>query len=62
MLHAKLRPLAVDRMPLAVPPPRKTRFGTPLILSRVRWVRPKLVAEITYLTWKDDGLLRPLSS
>jgi ATP-dependent DNA ligase len=27
-------------------------------LSRVRWVEPKLVAEITYLTWTADGLLR----
>jgi hypothetical protein len=31
-------------------PPRKTRFGPPLVLSRVHWVEPKLVAEITYLT------------
>ncbi len=27
-------------------------------LSRVCWVEPKLVAEITYLTWTADGLLR----
>jgi ATP-dependent DNA ligase len=40
------------------PPPRKTRFGSPLVLSRVHWVEPQLVAEITYLTWTDDGLLR----
>jgi ATP-dependent DNA ligase len=39
-------------------PPRKTRFGSPLVLSRVHWVEPKLVAEITYLTWTADGLLR----
>jgi bifunctional non-homologous end joining protein LigD len=24
----------------------------------VHWVEPKLVAEITYLTWTADGLLR----
>ena len=24
----------------------------------VHWVKPKLVAEITYLTWAGDGLLR----
>jgi len=41
-----------------VPPPRTTRFGSPLVLSRVHWVEPKLVAEITYLTWTADGLLR----
>jgi len=26
--------------------------------SRVHWVEPQLVAEITYLTWTADGLLR----
>jgi ATP dependent DNA ligase C terminal region len=44
--------------PLNVLPPRKIRFGSPLILSRIHWVEPKLVAEITYLTWTADGLLR----
>ena len=39
-------------------PPRGTRFGSALILSRVHWVEPKLVAEITYLTWTADNLLR----
>jgi ATP-dependent DNA ligase len=39
-------------------PPRKQRFGGPLALSKVHWVRPELVAEITYLSWSDDGLLR----
>jgi bifunctional non-homologous end joining protein LigD len=34
------------------------RFGSPLVLSRAHWVEPKLVAEITYLTWTADGLLR----
>jgi ATP-dependent DNA ligase len=32
--------------------------GSPLVLSRVHWVEPKLVAEITYLTWTADNLLR----
>jgi len=41
-----------------VPPPRSTRFGSPLVLSRVHWVEPKLVGEITYLTWTADNLLR----
>jgi bifunctional non-homologous end joining protein LigD len=30
----------------------------PLVLSRVHWVEPLLVAEITYLTWTADNLLR----
>jgi ATP-dependent DNA ligase len=34
------------------------RFGAPLELKRVHWVRPELVAKVTYLTWPKDGLLR----
>ena len=34
------------------------RFGSPLRLSRVHWVRPELVAEVKFLTWTDDNLLR----
>ena len=44
-------------MPLAAPPPRKPRSDRRWVLSRVHWVEPKLVAEITYLTWTGDGLL-----
>jgi DNA ligase D-like protein (predicted ligase) len=57
-LVKRLKPLAVDKMPLAVPPPRETRFGSPLELSRVQWTRPKLVAEVTFVTWTADSVLR----
>jgi ATP-dependent DNA ligase len=57
-LLKKLRPLASDKMTVDVPPPRTSRFGKPLVLSRLHWVRPELVAEVTYLTWTADGLLR----
>jgi bifunctional non-homologous end joining protein LigD len=57
-LWHRLQPLAVSQMPLEVPPPRSNRFGSPLVLSRVHWVRPELVAEVKYLTWTDDNLLR----
>jgi DNA ligase D-like protein (predicted ligase) len=57
-LRRRLDPLARKTPPLNVLPPRKTRFGSPLILSRVHWVEPQLVAEITYLTWTADNLLR----
>ena len=57
-LRRRLEPLARARSPLSAPPPRKTRFGSPLEVSRVHWVQPQLVAEITYLTWTADGLLR----
>jgi ATP dependent DNA ligase-like protein len=38
--------------------PTTARFGRPLELSRVHWVRPELVAEVRFLTWNADGLLR----
>jgi DNA ligase D-like protein (predicted ligase) len=57
-LRRRLDPLSRKTSPLSVLPPRKTRFGSPLVLSRVHWVEPKLVAEITYLTWTADNLLR----
>ena len=57
-LWRRLQPLATDRMPLDVAPPRGSRFGSPLVLSRVHWVQPELVAEVKFLTWTDDNLLR----
>jgi ATP-dependent DNA ligase len=45
-------------MPLEVSPPRTSRFGSPLVLSRVHWVRPELVTEVKFFTWTDDNLLR----
>ena len=44
-LAGVLKPLQVPRMALAEPPPRDSRFGSPLKLSRVHWVRPELVVE-----------------
>jgi bifunctional non-homologous end joining protein LigD len=55
------RTLREIRMPLAEPPPRDSRFGSPLKLSKVHWVKPKLVVEVTYLTWTEDNLLRQVS-
>ncbi len=57
-LRRRLEPFARASSPLSAPPPRKTRFGSPLVLSRVHWVEPQLVAEITYLPWTGDGPLR----
>jgi DNA ligase D-like protein (predicted ligase) len=57
-LRRRLEPLGRKTSPLVVAPPRTTRFGSPLVLSRVHWVEPKLVVEITYLTWTADNLLR----
>ena len=57
-LWRRLQPLAITKMPLDAPPPRSTRFGSPLVLSRVHWVRPELVVEVKFLTWTEDNLLR----
>jgi DNA ligase D-like protein (predicted ligase) len=38
-LRRRLEPLARPKPPLAVLPPRKTRFGSPVVLSRVHWGR-----------------------
>ena len=60
-LATRLRLLRVAKTPLAEPPPRETRFGSPLQVSRVHWVRPEVVVEGTYLTWTEDGHLRQVS-
>jgi DNA ligase D-like protein (predicted ligase) len=57
-LWQRLQLLVVDKMLLAEPPPRSNRFGSPLVLSRVHWVRPEMVAEVSYVEWTPDGLLR----
>jgi DNA ligase D-like protein (predicted ligase) len=57
-LWRRLKPLATPEMPLNVPPPRDSRFGSPLVLNRVHWVRPELVAEVKFLSWTEDNLLR----
>jgi DNA ligase D-like protein (predicted ligase) len=57
-LWQRLQPLAVAEMPLAVPPPRGSRFGSPLVLSRVHWVRPEMVVEVSFVEFTPDGLLR----
>ena len=48
-------------MPLAEPPPRDSRFGSLMKLSRVHRVRPEVAVEVTYLTWTEDNLLRQVS-
>jgi ATP-dependent DNA ligase len=57
-LWRRLQPLATDKMPLDLPPPRSTRFGSLLVLSRVHWVRPELVVKGKFLAWTEDNLLR----
>jgi bifunctional non-homologous end joining protein LigD len=57
-LWRRLQPLAAGTMSLDAPPPRGSRFGSPLVLSGVHWVRPELVVEVKFLAWTEDNLLR----
>jgi bifunctional non-homologous end joining protein LigD len=57
-LWRRLQRPATSTVPLDVPPTRTSRFGSPLVLNRVHWVRPELVAEVKFLTWTDGNLLR----
>jgi bifunctional non-homologous end joining protein LigD len=57
-LWQRVQPLKFDKMPLSEPPPRGSRFGSPLQLLRVHWVRPEMVVEVSYAEWTPDGLLR----
>ena len=41
-------------MPLEVLPPRSSRFGSPLVLNRVHWVRPELIAEVKFVAWTEE--------
>ena len=49
-LHARLQGLTVRESPFAAPPPAS---GT-----AVTWVEPRLVCEIEFSGWTDDGLMR----
>jgi len=48
-LLRKLRPLEIAQPPFSDRPPRT---------QGVHWVRPKLVAEVSFGSWTNDGLLR----
>jgi bifunctional non-homologous end joining protein LigD len=56
-LWQRLQPLATPEMALDVPPPRDSRFGSPLTL-RCALGAAELVAEVKYLAWTEDNLLR----
>ena len=43
---------------LALPPSRGSAELRGCALNRVHWVRPELVAEVKYLAWTGDYLLR----
>ena len=57
-LRDALEPLATTEMPVDVRPPKGSRFGSPLVLSRVHWVRPEMVVEVQFAEWTGDNILR----
>ena len=60
-LATKLKKLARPTMPLARLPAatgNRYGFGKPFKWSEAHWVQPKLVAEVSYLEWTADGVLR----
>ena len=61
-LWRRLRPLATSDMPLDVPPRATAGLARLSFLSRMHWVRPELVAEVKYLTWTEDNLLRQVDA
>jgi ATP dependent DNA ligase C terminal region len=69
-LWKRLRPLATEKMPLAEPPPRGTRFGSPLVLrvcigSNPKWLSRSAmsngrlaVCSGTWFTWASAKISR----
>jgi bifunctional non-homologous end joining protein LigD len=60
-ITAKLKKLEQPKMPLARLPSatgNRYGFGSPFKWSEAHWVKPRLVAEISYLNWTADGFLR----
>jgi bifunctional non-homologous end joining protein LigD len=53
-----LQPLAVKKMPVDVPPPKRPGLARRSSSRVFHWVRPELVVEVKFLIWTNDGLLR----
>jgi bifunctional non-homologous end joining protein LigD len=64
-LFARIRPLVVDRCPFANLPTSGTRHWgegiTAEEMTALTWVKPKLVAEVSFVEWTRDGSLRHAS-
>jgi bifunctional non-homologous end joining protein LigD len=54
-LHELLRPLERARPPFRNPPTGVAARG------RLHWARPKVIAEVVFSEWTDDGILRHAS-
>lgn len=61
-LHAKFLRLATPRCPFAnLPLAHRSRFGqgmTATVMRTVTWLKPRLVAQVKFAEWTQDGILR----
>jgi len=61
-LFERLRPLAIAKCPFAnLPSSRTSHWGEGITaeeMTALRWVKPALVAEISFVEWTRDGSLR----
>jgi len=58
----KLRPLETTRCPFAnLPSSRNSHWGEGITaeeMTSIRWVKPRLIAEVSFAEWTRDGSLR----
>lgn len=59
-LKQKLEPLHIPKAPFAAGPSKPGRWSK-RAASAERWVRPELVAEVTFAEWTPDGQIRHAS-
>jgi bifunctional non-homologous end joining protein LigD len=60
-LHRQMTSLRTAKCPFATLPTQRGRWGTTFTraeLARCTWVEPKLVAQIRFTEWTEDGILR----
>src|SRR5437588_12891206 len=61
-LFERMRPLETPRCPFAnLPSSRSSHWGEGITadeMRAIRWVKPKLVAEVSFAEWTRDGSLR----
>jgi bifunctional non-homologous end joining protein LigD len=61
-LLEQMRPLLIDRCPFSnLPSSRKSHFGEGITAEEMKelcWLKPKLVAQVSFAEWTNYGLLR----
>jgi bifunctional non-homologous end joining protein LigD len=61
-LLAKMKPLVMSRCPFRnLPTSKKSHFGEGITaddMKKLRWLKPRLVAQVRFTEWTSYGLLR----